>query len=524
MDKRLRGCIAGAIVLYLLAAFLFLFLRKNHREDYFSPPATSRDTPGYRSGSLGLLGSSSRSIDEEWPAPDEMETPERIDGIGETFLLNWGRQGEVAKREAPDPWVDKLTGDDALTLVAYGTWFPGPDDTLPGGADDYLALRFRDPESLETIDENRLIEMGIPADLARMPPSRTYHTPRIRLIFRSRDIDYPRCVRINIGDARTGARVSYDLESLDEVDSRLSQHGDWIAIDSALLIWHDSPLTCRIEMLTGTPVIRELKQEFGEQVSFSDRLRVQWIARREGGLETDYDMTRFDALPGSEERAEAIRKLQQSFGFNEVAAMLVHPDEKSDTPETETFVRASSDDLLRQQCAVLTPDGPDWSWEYEGKSAPVFVASTASSPPAEEPLTLLFLPERTELDFSLAGLPDAPNPREVEDLFELTLPRITVMADDNVVESRLIAYLSVAAQVEWDSSEKWENTPPKAFPADYTFRNETPQSLLNWYLDSTPGAFADYDEETFVLRVNERDESWWERLKGRLPSLPWWMP
>ena len=86
-------------------------------------------------------------------------------------------------------------------------------------------------------------------------------------------------------------------------------------------------------------------------------------------------------------------------------------------------------------------------------------------------------------------------------------------ADDHDTETQLLGFIGVGAQLAWKSSERWDDHPPSDMPADRTFRDTTPQALLDWYLDHTPGARVRYDPDGLVLHINEEESDWWSRMK-----------
>lgn len=527
MEKRTKGCLIAGTLAYLAIAAVLVGAKLVEREDMHSSPAVSRDTPDYRSGSLGILKDATRTIREAIPATEEMPVPGMWPGIDDSFLLGWDEQRyrDGSPGTPPDPWVAGLEGDDELEFVAYGTWFPRPDDPLPEDEPKSFSFTFRHPETLEPVSAEQLEDMGVPASMTRMEPPREYHTPRLRLLLRARGMEFVRCNGINVGDSRTSARVGYDLERLNEMESRSASSGEWTSVDAALLIWHDSPLLCKVEVLTGEPRFASLPRKFGEQVAFDESLRVQWLAESDASFDAEdgahASFTPDESRTGEGSKGSGLALEDFSGPGNQVSYLLKkEPEDESSGPVS--LVRASSSTLLEEHCAILGPEGPAWTWDRLDETGRVMIAEGGMEAiPPGDTLELVFLPHRTELDFPIAGIPDAPNPRGIGDLFEAKIPRITLDSNLGNAESHLIGYISVATQVEWDSSRRWDDHPPTNLPDDFTFRNETPQSLLNWYLDNTRGSFAIYEEERQVILVNEREEGWWSDF---LEKVQRWMP
>jgi len=116
-------------------------------------------------------------------------------------------------------------------------------------------------------------------------------------------------------------------------------------------------------------------------------------------------------------------------------------------------------------------------------------------------------------------VPETPNPDPGEDLFDIRIPRLTMDPEMDDAEDNLIALICVATQVEWDYRNRWDGEEPKEFPDDYTFRNTTPEELLEWHRKNTRGSIMKYDEEEFLLYVNQETESWWTKMRNRFPIL-----
>lgn len=128
--------------------------------------------------------------------------------------------------------------------------------------------------------------------------------------------------------------------------------------------------------------------------------------------------------------------------------------------------------------------------------------------------------------FRIDELPELPNPREIENLFEARMPRVSVhpqvqssrihLSEERFLE--VIAHATeTAMKVEALLWLELDEHRPAAFPADFTFRNTTPQQLLDWYLENTPGSSFRYDaKEKLMIFNGPKEETWWDRTKS------WW--
>jgi hypothetical protein len=513
MSKRLAIAFLIAFLLYGVVAATLVTRTILVKEDFYSPAATSRGVYGFQDGDIGLLKKTPHKTDIVFPAREVMTGPRFIDGeTAKDIVLDWSTSPEMAPDGKKDRWRETLQGDDKVELVAFASWVPSPDDPLTNEGGWEAALSFRDPATLEIISGERLRDLGVPESFSRLAPPRRFQTPVIRLLFRTSGIEYPHCVGINIGDQRTGARVSYELASSNDGPSRDEFAGAWLRVDTELLIWHDSPIDCRVRFLTGEPQVAQLPQQRGAQVAFGEDLRVQWLAAMERDPQFSGMDDAFKPAASSAGEHEALMKRLRADSFKSRNRVMNIDFDPTDEIKPGTLVRASSPDFLEEHCGLITREGILWNWSGEKTSKDLFLASIASAPAREESLQLVFLPYLAELSYSIAGLPDMPNPRGIEDLFDATLPRISLPEDIEDAESHLLGFIGVGAQIAWESNGLWDNSMQSRLPPDRTFRNETPQSLLNWYLDNTPGAYVRYDQAGLVIHINEEKPDWREKL------------
>ncbi len=510
MRSRLkRFCIALAF----LAVFVVLGVTHQVRvqePDFFSSPVLSRDTRGYAKGSLDVVEPASKQRERGTLASAPMSIPEVIAGKSGDFVFDYGKEPPVVNEKLPKRWTEKLLGDDKLELVAMATWYPAPDDDFKD-PNWKISPIFRDPQSLEVLDDTQLDELGVPFAFRSFTAPIEYYTPKMRLLFRTEGMAFPHLVKVTGGSDITGAQVTFDLDSLGEETPNSESIGDWTYFDLALLTWHDCPTSLLVEVLTGEPQTASLTQERGAEVVFGDRLKLQWLGAVDGNLDVNTYFHNFTPADSSLAMKKRLEKLEA--------------DEKGLWMEAEQFdgwkpslvLRASNWDQLAEHCAWRNEAGKlHFDWQSEGSQLGIQIASIPKPKDLSKPIDLVFIPRIAELSFSIAGFPDTPNPEMPENLFDIVLPRVTLDEEVSSSEQPLIGYIGASAQVAWEIQRRWGNHPPKSLPDDRTFRNMTATELLHWYLRETPGATVRYDEAEQILYFNEKQESWTDRLSQ------WW--
>ncbi len=503
----------SGLVVVLLAVSLggaVAYWMASRTPELFSSPTESRNTRAFNAGHLGLLESAVKSGDLLRPATAPMLPPERIPGRDGSFVLDFSKEESAPKEPGPARWADGLVGDDRMELAAFATWYPHPEDdfTRP---DWQPTPVFRHPETLALLDGPALDALGVPKAFRTMTAPREYSTPKLRLLFRTSGMEQPRILGVNGGAPATEARVTFSLVSLGEVDSALATQGEWTIFDSALLAWHDTPLRLLVEVLTGDPEFATLPPTPGAEAVIGERLRVQWLEVLDGEPDVDayfYSFAPVDSSPEMKERLDRIEELSRA----------LHVETSDDEePEPALLIRASHEDYLTQHCGWREADGRvNFGWQREAEQRQVFLASRPMAPGGKPgPVELVLIPRVAELAFEIEGLPDAPNPADVENLFDVVLPRITLLGD-TPSESDLIGLIATAAQLAWEHDSRWSGDPPAALPENHTLVNMTAEELLHWYLRNTPGARIRYDREEQMLHVNP------DQTDSFKPILEWW--
>ncbi len=574
MRKRKLGWIFLAVFIYALGVGVVVFVRSLNHPDYFSSPDESRDTIGYvEDSSVGLLEKRDWKIEETRPASEEMVVPVKLEGVKSDFILNWKGEKPVAKTGQVENWSAGLEGDDKLELAAVATWYPMPDDDISEEADWMVKLQFYDAKTLELIPHDQLKKQGVPDDFLEMKPPTKYLTPRVRLLFKSENMEYVRFIDGEGGDMNTEAAVTYNLESLIDGEQHSEQEGDWSRLDMAWLTWIDSPVKFHIRVLTGEPQRVELPQERGAQVVFDDLLRLQWLGHVNGSISRKSEsMSGFaasprvskkelDALNVSPSKSESTTpatgaEIGASLGAgasaligsvplptvsagpadpfaipaapsysgswsNADTAVWIEARQPADYYwQANTLFRASSEAYCEHTGWIRKDGRVEWNWEQEVDNDHMTLTSTRQLDDTKAPIQLVFLPKVTELTFEVKGIPGAPNTREnTLDLFDVKIPRLTLPEGDNSAEDRLFQIIGVATQTGWDITNRWDDEAPSSFPLDRTFRDMTPQELINYYVDVTNKGHIKYDEEDKVIFVNKEEETLWEKAKNYFTEL-----
>jgi len=60
---------------------------------------------------------------------------------------------------------------------------------------------------------------------------------------------------------------------------------------------------------------------------------------------------------------------------------------------------------------------------------------------------------------------------------------------------------------------------PKNSRTTTLFAIPPPEELLEWHRKNTRGSIVKYDEEEFLLYINQETESWWTKMRNRFPIL-----
>tara|TARA_R110002096_G_scaffold4493_14_gene20892 strand:- start:16552 stop:18111 length:1560 start_codon:yes stop_codon:yes gene_type:complete len=510
MRSRLKRVGLALIFLGVFVSVGLTHRAKTIDPELFSSPTESRKTRGYKDGWLDLLEPTKQRRESGQSALEPMRLPKVIPGISDEFVLDYSAEAKITKTKLPNRWAKGLSGNEKIELVAFATWFPTPSDDYRN-PDWKIEGSFRDAKSLGALDEAALNELGVPNEFRTFRAPEVYKTPKIRLLFRTAGIQHPRFLSIMGGSPITGAEVTYEINKIDDGQPNSESMGEWTFFDMALLAWHDTPIQFYLKTLTGEPQQAILENRPGAEVVFEDRLRIQWLAEVNGEVDVEtylYNFKPQDPAPKLEKELERLESKGQ--------ALLIEADKEPGwTPSI--LVRASNINFLEDHCGWKNPDGSlNFGWNGEGSQNDIILASRAKPADLNQPMELVFIPQITELSFEISGMPDAPNPSTITNLFDVVMSRLTLADEISTSEGHILGFIGTATQLAWDNESRWGDHPPKSLPPDHTFEGKTAKELLHWYLRSTPGATLRYDEAEKVLYINEDKTTWLERIEE------WW--
>lgn len=469
---------------------------------YHSSPTAPRNTAGYDSHGIGgFVRELTDFEDAEFSQAGsiELSIPEKLTGADRSKLsvptdatvLKYSELENQTEISVPRTTL-KLPEGAELHLKGVAVWVPQPDDPVIPTDDWTAAFHFCDPKSGELLAADQLIAAGVPEEWLELKFDTSaedweelmilYSLPRMRFIFHTENLPVIRTFEVEGSDARTGAQLTLELEFEFGVSDWFQRSGDWISVDTAALYYHDTPIDLRIEFLAGEPSYAELPRRLGAQVELGDHLRLQWLGEVSGGVNSWANGT------------------------------YLTPREDG---EQYIALRTNGAEFAREHCGIITKDGIEWDWRAENE----YLISRRLDDDSD-PMKLVSLPSYTVLEYRIETTPGMPNGRDVENLFDVRIPRLTLDGDDEMAEDILLAIIACAVEAGWDYDHNFwiddGRMAPSALPEDRTFRDTTPQQLLNWYVKHTPNASVNYEEKEFVIYFNHSCDSWVDSVRGWL--------
>ena len=450
-----------------------------------------------------------RAPSEAWSAPSSS-----VAGTRQSLFIELPDPVESAMAGQPSYSSSGLLGDDRFELVAFATWIPAADDPLDAGPELVQQLLWRDPTSLLRLEPEDIDQLDVPFQFRSIQPGRASY-PILRLLFRASNMPHTRIFDPEAADARTDWVVS-EWESV-------QAWGAWSCVDLPLRIWHNTPLVVALEVLTGDPIYEELQEVTNAQALFGSQLRLQWLGTL-GGHGQIHSATSHPLMTSAKHKSRTLRSEWDLAPSAALPGGSVEIYTGLTEPESVTMMRISSADYA-EQCGAVAADGSlNWLIPFNRWSQGAILASMVAPSPVDQPLCLALIPNRTTLEFHVAGLPDMPNPSDVENLYDVRIPRFTISTVEELpfvggssvecvflygVTNPTELYLRNALQLGFEADLP-------GLPEDRTFRDTTPQQLLDWYLAQFPATIVEYDREGHTFYVNEHAPS----KAGRLRD--WW--
>ena len=419
------------------------------------------------------------------PVPTSSSTTPRMDQ--ETWEKGPSRFQPNADQSLPSPAIIyqakespagslsiDLPGQASIEVIAFAL-------SVPGQANQNLPLRFRHPLTLDPLSQ---ISDNLPP--AATAPFSVRNRPVITLILKGSDhLPYLHPILVDASDTRTRFPVATNFQT--------RSFTGFTQLNIELGIWHDTPLLIELVLGHGPPEIIPIDPHLNREYTFGEvTLRVLTSGQRHSyhSLGQRLPWAWIDHDPPLK-KSHGIFLKQQGDSFGEVSWI---------------------DNSLEGRREV---------WGLEAINSDV-------------QLSAIFLPQSLFAKFTLPALPDMPNPREVQNLFEIKIPEITL--DSMAIEAPIL----IANAIEFNhfpvtpaSPTHFEERPEPYLPGTrpsnslppnntttnqtLTLTNVTPAQLMHSYHEAHPDARIMIDPENFTLRVEHREtlpqkiQDWWLR-------------
>lgn len=309
------------------------------------------------------------------------------------------------------------------------------------------ATVWRDPESLEPVAPQQLLDEGASTPSLRI--DEWIDAPVLALLIEAGgDLKFVHAVEPEIFDARTGSKVSFPTDKI-ETETCL---GSWTTVRTRLGIWHDTPLVVAVDV-AHEPL---------------------------------------DSLTVDPDEWRSWRRKAHSFQMaREHVANQSDPDVKG----VGVFLQGGS------SCA--------WFPDAANSKRETFLEWMRKE--GFERVELLRYRKTSVVRFKIAGLPDMPNGREIENLFEVRIPKISTEERARIAARAVELDLKVK---KWPVRSRnkltnWEN-----------YENVSPYELLESHSEKLhpPASFrVARDGRTLIEEPRkpdflERVSAWWGDL------------
>ncbi|MEM7011155.1 MAG: hypothetical protein AAF585_06695 [Verrucomicrobiota bacterium] len=385
--------------------------------------------------------------------------------------------------------LESFVIDEDSTLSLRATALTYPSQARP---------TWRDPESLDAIDNQQLLEIGVSEDLLEAVIGQ--ESPVLSLLFQVKgDPPFVRAATTNVVDQRTKCRVAWNDIRID----KQPRSGEWAVVPIPIGIWHDTPVWVEIEFLSS-------KNTVTRPLEYDDRTGY-W---RTGITQTEDARLRADFTEVNSMRTSGKRvptKMTEAYEHARTGANYVGRY-GGDLPDRFCGIRLNGDD--KAVIWITTGDEPLEPQTLFARP-PLFTSSIGAlekwrSFSSAQPKVDFIKAEAVHyrdvrrIAFALPGLPDMPNKSDSANLFDIRIPEVSTQ------NPRLVA---ARATMTWVSSE------PLVLENEVLFQNLTPYRLL--CANASPGEqfhlnrnviSSNTDDTTWLTRVKQ----WWQRRDPNL--------
>ncbi|MEM1295277.1 MAG: hypothetical protein AAGH89_07920 [Verrucomicrobiota bacterium] len=414
---------------------------------------------------------SGRALDRPFPP---MMAERTADG---DLLVGWGPDSHSGGSATYQPlWLPDAFGDSdqriptnlggVLTLAAFAVCVPNS-ETLS-------VLKFLSP-TLKPADET-LREGELPPACWEGPQPHLLQGPRLRLIFHRSDL--------------SAFRFRHDVFATDARSKVLLGYGalrhlcdQWSMADIDLEIWHDTPIQLTTSVMEGNKSLDPIPGSTGYQLAPGSRFSYQHIGIFTGLAELARN-PRHLPLPESCEEGYLIQM--------------------SETERSKSVIGFGTDDFQVTMAVVgASGEGPFW-FNHIGCG---FVSTTIPADIEPASPNFLFFPNCRRCYFKIDGLPQMPNGRDAENLFDVEIPYIGKDWDPiRVALSATECRLSIQGRIiNFRRPESLEQT--------------TPRQILTEYLEQNGYRAHTRNEMYLIIDTRppfpERIKNWWEDVAPR---------
>ncbi len=390
----------------------------------------------------------------------------------------------VTALHADETGVVQLPGGGQLRLAGYALHVP-----QAGGGTYQDTLQFLRPDTLQPLTANELDELGVSREARETPAPSPNFFPLLRMILVSEDIPFRRVGVWRVFDDRTHAMVTGAID--------LAEDAQAFVMDAYLNIWHDTPVVVALELPCGDP----------QRIS---------VPIDEGAFEEEIgNQIHFELVAVDEGQVRKMEKRGMAYYLQTKPDEPV-PDVKSGT----VLIYRISPLIWSHHCAFEVQSQTGVQEQALLREFEVAWADV-SLPKAEiKEVSLVFLPERARVFFSIAGLPGMPNSRKTRNLFDVTIPQVVIpeeaISGDSVLPFMLMDIVASATQTSLDpmTASPMVQIPEEDVSA-LRYVDVTPRELVEEYRKYVVDPYLRVNRSDLSLQFH-RPEPWDHRLRQ------WW--